>query len=251
MNTTRISFWAAPLQDYDQFLQHLAREFKVHYLLLLLFTLLLGWWIYVPVHELLHAFGCIWSGGNVTRLELSPEYGAAWLQHYFPWIAVGSDYAGQLTGFDTNGSDFCYLVTILLPFVLTVFPGVFLFHLALRMSWKHAGPWAVFGFSGAMVIAPFISIIGDMYEASSVVISRLASVINPAIDRDRWRSDDLPQLISALWPELHSSDILGVLSGSLLAICLCWLIYNAGRWLAGRLFSADSIRNTQNHHADS
>src|SRR4051812_23337575 len=27
-----------------------------------------SWFLYVPTHELLHAFGCLWTGGTVTRL---------------------------------------------------------------------------------------------------------------------------------------------------------------------------------------
>ena len=34
-----------------------------------------GWWLYVPVHELLHALACLAAGGEVTRLEIDPLYG--------------------------------------------------------------------------------------------------------------------------------------------------------------------------------
>jgi hypothetical protein len=35
---------------------------------------LLAWWIYVPVHELLHALGCAAAGGSVGRLWIQPRY---------------------------------------------------------------------------------------------------------------------------------------------------------------------------------
>jgi hypothetical protein len=37
--------------------------------------LMATWWIYVPVHELLHAFACEVGGGRVWRLEIDPLYG--------------------------------------------------------------------------------------------------------------------------------------------------------------------------------
>ena len=237
LNITNIktSFWSSPLIDYERLLQLASQGFTWFKLLLLMTCAVIGWWLYVPIHELLHAFGCLLTGGEVTRLELSPEYGAAWLQKLFPWIAIGSDYAGQLTGFDTNQNDWCYLVTVLLPFLLSVFPGMFMLRHALTDHWENTRPWIICGFSAPMVIAPFISIIGDMYEAASILISRLANTINPFIEIERWRSDDLPQLIQTLWPEMNWSDALGVLASSLLAICLCWSIYYLGRCIALQL----------------
>src|ERR1051325_6446569 len=83
----------------------------------LLGGLLAGWWVYVPIHELLHAAGCLAAGGAVSRLEIDTIYGGALLARVFPWVVAGSDYAGRLSGFDTRGSDAIYLVTDLLPFV--------------------------------------------------------------------------------------------------------------------------------------
>src|SRR5512134_5555 len=83
-----------------------------------------AWFVYVPIHELMHAYGCIAAGGAVTRLEIAPEYGGALLARLFPFVASGSSYAGQLTGFDTRGSDAIYLATVLAPYLLTIFIGV-------------------------------------------------------------------------------------------------------------------------------
>ena len=39
--------------------------------------LTLGWFLYVPIHELLHAAACVLTGGAVSRLEIAPMYGGA------------------------------------------------------------------------------------------------------------------------------------------------------------------------------
>jgi hypothetical protein len=74
-------------------------------------SLLLSWWVYVPIHELAHAWGCLLAGGEVTRLEIDWIYGASLLARVFPYVTVGSEYAGRLSGFDNRGSDLTYLVT--------------------------------------------------------------------------------------------------------------------------------------------
>src|SRR5262249_31229017 len=56
----------------------------------------------------------------------------------FPFVSIGSEYAGQLTGFDTHGSDFTYLVTDAAPFTLTVLLGIPL----LRSAAAETRPWA-------------------------------------------------------------------------------------------------------------
>lgn len=91
---------------------------------LMLLAMFASWWVYVPLHELFHAWGCLLAGGTVTRLEIDTVYGAAWLARWFPYIVPGSEYAGRLSGFDTGGSDTVYLVTVWFPYLLTLFPGV-------------------------------------------------------------------------------------------------------------------------------
>ncbi|MEO7793137.1 MAG: hypothetical protein ABIV06_00065, partial [Thermoanaerobaculia bacterium] len=51
--------------------------------------LIAGWWVYVPAHELLHALGCWAAGGEVSRLEIDPVYGARFLAKLFPFVAPG------------------------------------------------------------------------------------------------------------------------------------------------------------------
>ena len=83
-----------------------------------------SWWVYVPVHELLHALGCYVTGGSVTELQIAPEYGGALFARFLPFVVGASDYAGRLSGFDTKGSDLIYLATDVLPFLLSIVIGV-------------------------------------------------------------------------------------------------------------------------------
>ncbi len=96
--------------------------------------MLAGWWLYVPVHELLHAAACRLAGGEVTRLQIAPLYGGALLARLLPFVAAGGAYAGRLAGFDTRGSDLVYLATDLGPYLLTVFPGVWWLRRAARSA---------------------------------------------------------------------------------------------------------------------
>ena len=160
-------------------------------LLLTLAGLVAGWWLYVPVHELLHAAGCLLAGGEVSRLEIDPLYGGALLARVVPFVVAGGEYAGRLSGFDTGGSDWVYLATDLAPFVLTLFPGVWLWRLAGRRR-------AAFLLAAAapFAFAPFLSLTGDAYEIGSLVVTEMAP----------WRgaehrglvSDDVVRLAAAL-----------------------------------------------------
>jgi hypothetical protein len=196
------------------------------------------WWVYLPVHELLHALGCVAGGGSVTRLEIDAMYGAAWLQRVFPFVAVGSRYAGQLTGFDTGGSDLTYLLTDALPYALTVLVGV----PALRAAGRRPpglAQAALFGAALPVALAPFVSLAGDYYEMGSIVVSRLAAVAVASVTPDRWRSDDLFQLVVDLrGRDPGPLDVAVVSLAALLGTALAVLTYAAGtawaRWLEGR-----------------
>lgn len=129
--------------------------------------LLIGWWVYVPVHELLHVLGCVASGGSVSVLEIDPFYGGALLAEIFPFVRAGSDYAGRLSGFDTGGSDLVYLATVLGPFLLALLPGVW----GLRLAARSGRPWLL-GLSLPTAYAPLLSLPGDAYEIGSIVLTR-------------------------------------------------------------------------------
>src|SRR5690349_921767 len=64
-----------------------------------------SWYVYVPVHELLHAFGCVATGGRVEELRIAPLYGGRLLARVFPFVRAHDEYAGRLAGFDTGGSN--------------------------------------------------------------------------------------------------------------------------------------------------
>lgn len=134
-------------------------------LALALLGMIVGWWVYVPLHELLHAAACVLAGGGVTRLEIAPQYGGALLARVFPFVEAGGEYAGRLSGFDTRGSDLIYLATDLGPFVLTLFPGVWLLRKA-----GAAGRPVLFGLSLPFALAPFLSLTGDAYEIGSILV---------------------------------------------------------------------------------
>jgi hypothetical protein len=229
----------APLLDYTAALEAAFPAFRPWNVAVIVLGFALTWWVYVPIHELLHAYGCIWTGGEVTRLEISPEYGAALLQRFFPFIAVGSDYAGQLTGFDTRGNDFIYLATDFLPFVLTILIGVPLLRAAAREF--HPRRAAVkLGIAMPIAYAPFISISGDYYEMGSIIVSRVTSWLVTNFDVKRWRSDDLFKLAG----ELSSADgggafdAFGLTLSFLAGVVLIYTTYAAGiacsRLISGR-----------------
>lgn len=190
-------------------------------IIVLILAAAMSWWLYVPVHELRHALGCVLGGGEITRLELSPLYGAALLRQWLSFIVVGSDYAGQLIGFDTHGSDAVYLLTDLLPFVLTVVLGVPLLKSAVEAS---AGWRAALGLGLPIGYAPFISLNGDYYEMGAILVSRGAAYVQPALAPARWRSDDLlrqdnPRLLT---------DALGMGTAFALGTVLAFATYALG-----------------------
>ena len=192
--------------------------------------LALGWWLYVPLHELLHAFACLATGGEVTRLEIDPLYGGGVLAALIPWVVSGSEYAGRLSGFDTGGSDLVYLATDLGPFVLTLLPGVW----ALRRAARAARP-VLFGMTLPFALAPFLSLTGDAYEIGSILVTRVPPW-SGGIFPEMLRSDDLILKAQGLaaggvsataWAGL----VLAALAGVLWAFATYWL----GGKLAGLL----------------
>ena len=223
-------FFTEPFHDYVEGLVVCFRGSPAWAFAVIAGAFALSWWIYVPIHELSHAYGCIWSGGTVTKLEIAPIYGAAWLQQFFPFISVGSDYAGRLSGFDTDGNDLIYLITDAAPFIWTVLLGV-----PLLRAVRHGGPAGVgrqvqFGAALPVAFAPFISLLGDYYEMGSILVSRVAVIIHPPLPLGRWRSDDLLQRIDdltvspdGLWIVDGVGMASGVLVGTLLAFGTYWL----------------------------
>ncbi len=220
-----------PVRD---FLSAIDASFQRNFALnaaLILLCLLLSWWIYVPVHELLHAFGCLIGGGKVTRLEISPLYGAAFLKRYFSFVSVGSEYAGQLKGFDTFGSDPVYLLTDFFPYILTVALGVPLLRSVCSKSLPSCLNSAKLGIALPLAYAPFMAVTGDFYEMGSIIVSRLVAWTFPGFNPVHWRSDDALRLSSQLFFSAsapHILDVIGLSASLLLAVVLIFVTYWTG-----------------------
>lgn len=190
--------------------------------------LLAGYWLYVPLHELLHAFACLAAGGSVTRLEIAPLFGGTLLAQVFPWVEAGDEYAGRLSGFDTGGSDLVYLATDLGPFLLTLWPGVWL----LRWAARHRMA-ALFGASLPFALAPFLSLTGDAYEIGSILVTRLPPWSEPAT-HTLLRGDDLLKKV----PELAAQESApwgGLALAVALGLAWAFATYALASWVAGRL----------------
>ncbi len=189
---------------------------------LMFMGLFLGWWLYVPLHELLHALGCLAAGGEVTRLEIDAIYGGTALAWIFPWVVPESEYAGRLSGFSTGGSDGVYLLTVLAPYILTLWPGLWAMRFAVRRGWiwlfSAMIPWA---------FAPFISWVGDAYEIGSILVTRLPTWSNETLVQGI-RGDDLFLITGRMWETgaggLHWAGVaLAALVGLVWAFCWWFL----------------------------
>ena len=221
----------ADVQALLRFLERLPRPISLAWVML---GLLLGWWIYVPVHELLHVAGCVLAGGEISRLELDPLYGADLLARVFPFVVSGSDYAGQLTGFDTRGSDWIYQACVLMPYLLTVFPGFWLWRRALDVAAPGPGAMLAAGALLLLVAAPLISLTGDYYESASIIVSRLfAGAAGRPIEA--WRSDDVFRLVDRWALGWTAADIAAVAGGLVLSLLLALATQALGAWLGHRI----------------
>lgn len=236
---------ALPFEDFLSGLENSLSKQPYLSLLVMLLLFAVSWWVYVPLHELGHAFGCILGGGTVSELQISPMYGAALLKDIFPFVTVGSEYAGQLTGFDTKGSDLIYLLTDFFPFLLTIFIGVPLLRSSSRSS----------GFSSAIKLgiglpiafAPFISFSGDYYEMGSIIVSAIANTVSSTSDYLIWRSDDVFKLAGELFfsgKQLGAIDIFGVALSFLVGVILIYITY-----ILGVLWSSLILKNNKESKA--
>lgn len=184
--------------------------------------LLAGWSLYVPIHELLHAAGCLLAGGDVSRIEISPIYGGQLLARVLDRVTATGEYAGRLSGFDTHGNDLTYLVTDLTPFVLTIFPGVS----AIRRAGT-AGRAFLFGFALPLGLAPFLSLTGNAYEIGSILVSHLAPWSHSDL-ASLLRGDDLFRVAGAVHRDARTSAWIGLGLGASLGACWAWLTYLLG-----------------------
>ena len=199
-------------------------------LLRLALGLALGWWLYVPLHELLHAAGCYLGGGTVSELEIKAIYGGGLLKMIFPFITSGGTYAGRLTGFDTGGSDSCYTLTVFFPFILTL-PSLMLMEKSCRLKSAF-----FFGFMLPAFMAPIISLSGDFLELGGIFLYQIwpdvTSVSRLLI------SDDLFRLFGEIGENQNglratSGNYIFVIFSLLIGTLLAWLtLYLAETWRA-------------------
>lgn len=220
----------SPFRDYLAALEACLTNGRAANVGIILLSFGVSWWVYVPIHELLHAFGCIVVGGKVSRLDIAAIYGASLLKRIFPFVSVGSEYSGRLTGFDTGGNDYIYFLTDFCPYLLTIFLGVPLLKSVPSVNASPFVKTVQFGVAMPLAYAPFVSIAGDYYEMGSLVVSRTASRFFMA-DPDRWRSDDLVKLAKGLFfSQAPSSlpDIAVVGTSFLLGIALIFATYWLG-----------------------
>jgi len=233
-----------PITDYLAALQACAARLDTRAVAVAILAAAVSWWIYVPIHELAHALGCWIGGGTVTRLEIAPVYGAAALQRVFPFVAVGSEYAGQLTGFDTHGNDLTYLFTDFCPFILTVLVGVPLLRAVSARRRSGLGGWVMLGIALPIAYAPFISLFGDYYEMGSIVVTRAVRLFSPSFDVVSWRSDDFFKLLQERLAD-PPGELLPNLAGLSLSLAvgvvLAFLTYWAGAlWASAIVGKGDS-----------
>jgi len=239
-------FFLGPLLDFFDALPRVTPAAPWQGLIAAMVGLGTTWWLYVPVHEILHVVGCVATGGTVDRLEISPEYGAALLAKVFPFVAVGSDYAGQLVGFDTGGNDLIYLATVYAPYVLTLIPGVPLLRRLARHGRAGLVSSALLGASIPLAFAPFTNLLGDFYELGSIPVSRLAAALAGGADPARWRSDDLIKLCGTLFGgEWHAADPFVLLGGMLLGTLSALATYRLGALLYDRVLDRQRPRTTR------
>ncbi len=78
-----------PLDDFVAALDRFTAAWRWRTLALLAAGTALTWWVYVPLHELAHAWGCMLGGGSVSELDIDSLYGAGLLQRVFPYVHVG------------------------------------------------------------------------------------------------------------------------------------------------------------------
>lgn len=237
-----VKWLAMPLHDFFSAMEASMADGRFLSVFAMLFSAILSWWVYVPLHELLHALGCVIAGGKVERLDISGIYGAAVLKKIFPFISVGSEYSGRLTGFDTRGSDLAFLITDFMPYVLTIFLGVPLLKSISSLRSSPTSRSIFFGLSAPFAYAPFMSVFGDYYEMGSISVSRLVPSRVTALSPDRWRSDDLFRLVAKLSAShVHSRllDTTVVISSLLVGIALVFATYWAGAIFYRLLFAPE------------
>lgn len=237
----RMRFFSEPIRDLVAAMeaQVVQASHPMRALVIMLAAGVVSWWIYVPVHELLHALGCYATGGAVTELQIAPEYGGALFARVLPFVVAGGDYAGRLSGFDTRGSDLIYLATDALPFALSVFIGV-----PLLKACARGRRAALFGAAFVLALAPFYCLTGDYYEMGSILTTRALTWPSgtETVGFAAFRSDDVVKLVTDVWAQPTHFQVQGtrgalvaglvVASGLACGVLLAFATYAIGALVA-------------------
>jgi hypothetical protein len=190
---------------------------------------LLFWWFYVPIHELLHVLGCVLAGGTVSEVRIGRWVGGTLWASVLPFVRAEGALGGRVVGFDP-GSDLGYLLTDLLPYLLTPLGLLWVRRCVARRDIRFLGAAGILGF------APMLNLLGDFYEMGAVILSGLALHLGPAWDWRAFRADDLLALADRL-PLLAA--------GAEISLPRAWLIVAAGLLvgaaLAGSVYGAAEL----------
>ena len=164
----------------------------------------------------------------------------------------GGFYAGRLSGFDTKGSDFCYLMTDFGPYVLTVLIGVPL----LKLAGRRRRP-ILFGLAIVVGLAPFYSLPGDYFEMGSIATTRLITLArgggNPPIF-EKLRSDDIFKLIEQLCTQptelgLHGAGDIALAVPIILVSLAFALLFALATYALGHYVSAILVARSKSSPA--
>jgi hypothetical protein len=177
----------------------------------LIAVIFVTWIVTVPVHEFMHAAGCVLFGGSVDELTIQPMYGGEFLAKIFPFVKAGGNYAGQLTEFDTGGSDVCYFATDFFPFLLSIFFGVPLLVIAARKR-----STVLHGIGFVQIMVPIVSIPGDFYEMGSILITRSMDLPPQSAGAELIRGDDVFVVLDRV---RESAEAVGISHGVLAVVC--------------------------------
>jgi hypothetical protein len=207
----------------------------------LLFWMAVLWAVYVPLHELLHALGCVATGGEVQEIRLSVLFGGSLLERLFPMFQGEWSLGGRVSRFSTGGSDWVYLATDAAPYIPSVLFGVWLMQTGIRSQ-------RTFVLAAGLILslAPVISIPGDYYEMGSILTGNTAKFVlgippgSPMANSvDLLRSDDIILLIREIAGEQRDVTPLGTGRAFLLVVVSLgigvWLA-GATYWMSGRVF---------------
>lgn len=194
-------------------------------LVLMLVSLIVFWHLYTPIHELLHVLGVVLTGGEVGSLALKPQYGGLILANIFDFVVPESEYAGQLVDFQVP-CDLAYYLVDVLPYSLSLF-GCFAAVLAKRFQ----SPM-IFGVAVILSLIPLLSLPGDFYEASSLMVTYLFP-LSDSFEPRLLVHDDLIKLIGLLIDsgQMSSAILLRLVLGVCLGLWQILLLFGLQWWL--------------------